>query len=57
MSLALNTNYLTPTGKEEPWRFTPMNRLGGLHDDAVKVADSVSLELVKSLPEIGRAHV
>ena len=52
MSLALNTNYLTPTGKEEPWRFTPMNRLGGLHDDAVNVADSVSLELVKSLPKV-----
>lgn len=28
----LATNYLTPTGREEAWRFTPLSRLGGLHD-------------------------
>ena len=22
----------TPTGREEAWRFTPLKRLGGLHD-------------------------
>ena len=31
MSL-LTTNYLTPTGREEAWRFTPLKRLAGLHD-------------------------
>jgi Fe-S cluster assembly protein SufD len=32
MSSTLMTNYLVPTGREEAWRFTPLNRLGGLHD-------------------------
>ena len=22
----------TPTGREEAWRFTPLKRLGGMHD-------------------------
>ena len=44
MSLASTTNYMTPTGREEPWRFTPLNRLAGLHDAAVEVRDRVSLE-------------
>ena len=44
MSLATTTNYLTPTGREEPWRFTPLNRLGGLHDPAVSLHDRISLE-------------
>ncbi len=44
MSLATTTNYLTPTGREEPWRFTPLNRLGGLHDLAVELHDRISLE-------------
>jgi len=36
MSL-LTTNYLTPTGREEAWRFTPLKRLAGLHDGSIKV--------------------
>ena len=44
MSLATTTNYLTPTGREEPWRFTPLNRLAGLHDSAVELRDRISLE-------------
>ena len=44
MSLATKTNYLTPTGREEPWRFTPLNRLAGLHDSSVELRDRISLE-------------
>ena len=44
MSL-LTTNYLTPTGREEAWRFTPLNRLGGLHDGSSTVVDRKSLTL------------
>jgi len=44
MSLATTTNYLAPTGREEPWRFTPLNRLAGLHDPAVALHDRISLE-------------
>ncbi len=43
MSLATTTNYLTPTGREEPWRFTPLNRLVGLHDGSVELRDRISL--------------
>jgi Fe-S cluster assembly protein SufD len=39
----LTTNYLTPTGREEAWRFTPLARLKGLHDAATVVADHISL--------------
>ncbi len=42
MSL-LATNFLTPTGREEAWRFTPLNRLAGLHDGSVEVAQRESL--------------
>jgi len=42
MSL-LTTNYLTPTGREEAWRFTPLNRLAGLHDGSSQVANNASL--------------
>lgn len=49
MSLATTTNYLTPTGREEPWRFTPLNRLAGLHDLTVPLRDRVSL-ISLSLP-------
>lgn len=49
MSLATSTNYLTPSGKEEPWRFTPMNRLGGLHDDSIAVTDSITLKFSQNL--------
>ena len=43
MALATTTNYLTPTGREEPWRFTPLNRLEGLHNGSVELRDRVSL--------------
>ena len=39
----LTTNYLTPTGREEAWRFTPLKRLGGLHDGTAVIADRNSL--------------
>ena len=41
----LTTNYLTPTGREEAWRFTPLKRLGGLHDGTAVIADRHSLTL------------
>ena len=41
----LATNYLTPTGREEAWRFTPLKRLGGLHDGSAIVSDRHSLTL------------
>ena len=41
----LTTNYLTPTGREEAWRFTPLKRLGGLHDGTAKISDRHSLAL------------
>jgi Fe-S cluster assembly protein SufD len=41
----LTTNYLTPTGREEAWRFTPLKRLGGLHDGTAIVSPRKSLEL------------
>ena len=46
MALATLTNYMTPTGREEPWRFTPLNRLAGLHDPQVSLRDRISLEPV-----------
>jgi len=44
MTLATTTNYLALTGREEPWRFTPLNRLAGLHDPSVELHDRISLE-------------
>jgi len=44
----LTTNYLTPTGREEAWRFTPLKRLGGMHDGSAMVADRHSLTLAGS---------
>ena len=49
MSL-LTTNYLTPTGREEAWRFTPLARLGGLHDSTVALLDHPSLHVQGELP-------
>jgi Fe-S cluster assembly protein SufD len=43
--MALNTNYLAPSGREEAWRFTPLNRLGGLLDAEVELSSSNSLLL------------
>lgn len=48
MTLA-TTNYLTPTGREEAWRFTPLNRLRGLHDAGTTISDRISL-VTKELP-------
>lgn len=48
MMSALPTNYLTPTGREEAWRFTPLKRIAGLHDPATLVADRISISLVGS---------
>jgi Fe-S cluster assembly protein SufD len=39
----LTTNYLTPTGREEAWRYTPLKRLRGLHDGAAVQSDRESL--------------
>ena len=49
MSL-LTTNYLTPSGREEAWRFTPLNRLAGLHDGTSENSDRKSLALKGALP-------
>ena len=49
MSL-LTTNYLTPTGREEAWRFTPLKRLRGLHDGTAVVGDRSSLISKEALP-------
>ncbi|MCX6430769.1 MAG: SufD family Fe-S cluster assembly protein [Actinobacteria bacterium] len=49
MSL-LTTNYLTPTGREEAWRFTPLNRLLGLHDGTSTNGPRKSLSLKGTLP-------
>ena len=41
----LTTNYLTPTGREEDWRFTPLSRLAGLHDSTVEIGEGVAFDL------------
>ena len=46
----LTTNYLTPTGREEAWRFTPLKRLRGLHDGTAVQSDRQSLITKGSLP-------
>ena len=46
---ALPTNYLTPSGREEAWRFTPLKRIAGLHDPATNVADRISIALSGSV--------
>ena len=46
----LTTNYLTPTGREEAWRFTPLKRLGGLHDGTFKLAARNTLALTGAAP-------
>jgi len=42
---ALPTNYLAPTGREEAWRFTPLKRLGGLHEASTVVEPRISIAL------------
>ena len=46
----LTTNYLTPSGREEAWRFTPLKRLRGLHDGVAVQSDRESLITKGALP-------
>lgn len=46
----LTTNYLTPTGREEAWRFTPLKRLRGLHDGLAVQSDRETLITKGALP-------
>jgi Fe-S cluster assembly protein SufD len=39
---ALTTNYLAPSGREEAWRFTPLNRLAGILDAATTLVSQNS---------------
>jgi Fe-S cluster assembly protein SufD len=55
MALA-TTNYLTPTGREEAWRFTPLSRLSGLHDASVELSDRISLS-ARDLPTGARLEI
>jgi Fe-S cluster assembly protein SufD len=41
----LTSNILVPHGREESWRFTPLNRLKGLHDGTAVIAERRSLSL------------
>lgn len=41
----LASNILVPHGREEAWRFTPLNRLKGLHDGTAAIATHHSLSL------------
>jgi Fe-S cluster assembly protein SufD len=47
----LTTNYLTPTGREEAWRFTPLKRLRGLHDGTSVQSDRSTLIAKDALPK------
>jgi Fe-S cluster assembly protein SufD len=43
---SLQSNLLenhTPTGREEAWRFTPLKRLGGMHDGSATPVERNSL--------------
>ena len=40
----------TPTGREEAWRFTPLKRLGGMHDGSAKPEARNSLAVNGALP-------
>lgn len=50
----LTTNYLTPTGREEAWRFTPLKRIAGFHDGTASLQPKISLSL-KDQPQGGFA--
>jgi len=41
----LTSNILVPHGREEAWRFTPLNRLKGLHDGSAAIATHRSLSM------------
>ena len=40
----------TPTGREEAWRFTPLKRLGGMHDGTAQAVERNSLAAKGALP-------
>ncbi|MGH3290326.1 MAG: Fe-S cluster assembly protein SufD [Trebonia sp.] len=44
-------DFAVPTGREEEWRFTPLNRLRGLHKDAPLGSSAVTVE-VEAAPEL-----
>jgi len=44
----LTSNILVPHGREEAWRFTPLNRLKGLHDGSAAIAAHRSLSMKSS---------
>jgi Fe-S cluster assembly protein SufD len=46
----LTSNILVPHGREESWRFTPLNRLKGLHDGSAAIAKHRSLALKSAAP-------
>jgi Fe-S cluster assembly protein SufD len=46
----LTSNILVPHGREESWRFTPLNRLKGLHDGSAAIAEHRSLALKSAAP-------
>jgi Fe-S cluster assembly protein SufD len=46
---SLTTNYLAPSGREEAWRFTPLNRLSGILDAATDLIPENSF-LAGALP-------
>jgi len=43
-------DFAVPTGREEEWRFTPLNRLRGLHKDAA-FSGAVTVD-VEAAPEV-----
>jgi Fe-S cluster assembly protein SufD len=44
-------DFAVPTGREEEWRFTPLERLRGLHDGSATPSGGVSVE-VEAAPEV-----
>jgi Fe-S cluster assembly protein SufD len=48
---ARRTDFPVPTGREEEWRFTPLRRLRGLHEDAELGSAGVTVEVAPA-PEV-----
>ncbi|GAA1958913.1 Fe-S cluster assembly protein SufD [Kitasatospora viridis] len=44
-------DFPVPTGREEDWRFTPLHRLGGLHDGTAVPAEQGSDKIDLALPD------
>ena len=40
------TDFPVPTGREEEWRFTPLKRLGGLHEAATPSGSALAIDAV-----------